>query len=176
MPLKELFWKCWLFTIALTGSNFWRENLLIYLSSFKTTKGSHFGREKSRGYLGQPAYCCIFECHCFLWLYRCENCQQISCQHCCDYSVISVQVSATPYISSKLREAHLCGEEFRIWYSSCCFVCQLNLTIQMLKAMWLLLVSLEMAVLDPLPLLLGSQGWQVFQWRPYALCCLPCFQ
>lgn len=175
MPLKKLFWKCWVSTIPLTGSSVWTNNLLIYLSSFKTQR-SHFGREETKGYLGQSLYCCIFECHCFLWLCRCENCQQISCQHCCDYSMISVQVSATPYTSSKLREACLCGEDFRIWYSSCCFICQLNLTIQMLKAMWLLVLSLEMAVLPPLPLLLRSRGWQVFHWWPYLLCCLPCFR
>lgn len=64
MPLKRLFWKCWLFTIPLTGSSFWRENHLIYLPSFKTKK-SHFGKEETKGYLGQPVYCCIFECHCF---------------------------------------------------------------------------------------------------------------
>lgn len=87
----------------------------------------------------------------FLWPCRCENCQQISCRHCCKYSVISAQAQATSYTSSWLREVGPWGEAFSIWYSCCCFMRRFNLTIRIFKATWLSVLFLQMVGLHSLP-------------------------
>lgn len=103
------------------------------------------------GTRGQPTCCRISECHCFLRPCRCENCQQISCRHCCKYSVISAQAQATSYTSSRLREVGPWGEAFSIWYSCCCFMRRFNLTIRIFKATCLSVLFLQMVGLHSLP-------------------------